>query len=195
VPLTFKQLPDGLRSLIGWMVNAMVLMDAWLQGKGNIRDTEALFLLDEIESHLHPTWQRRVLPAFQRLFPKAQMFVSTHSPFVVSSLNHGWIHRFDLHPDGSVTVQKPMAASAGDSYLFATEEVLGLREWFDPETERELAHFRDVRAKALSGDADSTSQASSLARKLAERSPELRMIMGRELAQLGKAFAGVNEPR
>ena len=91
--LSFDLLPDGLRSIIGWLVHAVVMMDVYLQGKKDPMDTEAIFLLDEIESHLHPAWQRKILPAFQHLFPKAQIFVVTHSPFVIASLNHGWIHR------------------------------------------------------------------------------------------------------
>jgi predicted ATP-binding protein involved in virulence len=87
-----KQRADGLRGIIGWLVHALVMIDVWLQGKADPTNTEAVFLLDEIESHLHPAWQRKILPAFQRLFPKSQIFVATHSPFVISSLNHGWIH-------------------------------------------------------------------------------------------------------
>ena len=122
--LPFDLLPDGLRSIIGWLGHAVVMMDVWLQGRSDPLDTEAIFLLDEIESHLHPTWQRRILPAFQQLFPKAQIFVATHSPFVISSLNHGWIHPFYLDAAGRVTIGKPIPASAGDSYISVVEEIL-----------------------------------------------------------------------
>jgi hypothetical protein len=84
--LPFDLLPDGLRSIIGWLVHAVVMMDTWLQGKSDPMKTEAVFLLDEIESHLHPAWQRKILPAFQRLFPQSQIFIATHSPFVIASL-------------------------------------------------------------------------------------------------------------
>ncbi|MBK7937436.1 MAG: ATP-binding protein [Lewinellaceae bacterium] len=39
-----------------------------------------ILFLDEIEVHLHPAWQRKILPAVQKLFPNAQIFISTHSP-------------------------------------------------------------------------------------------------------------------
>jgi hypothetical protein len=48
--------------------------------------------LDEVDIHLHPEWQWKVLPFVQRLFPNSQIFASTHSPFVVSSSNGAWIH-------------------------------------------------------------------------------------------------------
>ena len=56
------------------------------------RDTGALansaiVLIDEIELHLHPAWQRRVLPALRATFPNVQFFVTTHSPQTLSTLN------------------------------------------------------------------------------------------------------------
>ena len=189
--LPFDLLPDGLRSIIGWMVDAVVMLDAWLQGKGSILDTEAVFLLDEPESHLHPVWQRRILPAFQRLFPKAQIFVATHSPFVISSLNHGWIHRLTMEADGKVKTLPPVAASAGDSYISVLEDIMGLEEWYDPETEKLLADFRAERDKAFQGDLAAKAKAVQLAELVGSRSMELRYMMGRELNQmerrLGKA--------
>ena len=45
---------------------------------------QAILLIDEIENHLHPTWQRRVIPALLEHFPGLQIFATTHSPFVVA---------------------------------------------------------------------------------------------------------------
>src|ERR1043166_1068413 len=126
--LSFNLLPDGLRSIIGTLAHAVVMMDAWLQGKGNPLETEAVLLLDEIEGHLHPAWQRRILPAFQHLFPKAQIFVATHSPFVIASLNHGWIYPLTLDKDGKARASNPFPASPGDSYISVVEEIMGVKE-------------------------------------------------------------------
>ena len=182
--LPFNLLPDGLRSIIGWVVDAVVMMDAWLQGEGGILETEAVFLLDEPESHLHPVWQRRILPAFQRLFPKAQILVATHSPFVIASLNHGWIHRLTTDAQGQAQVSSPTPASAGDSYISVLEDIMGLEEWYDPETEKLLADFRAERDRAFQGDGAAKDKAVRLAEQLGNRSMELRYTMGRELNQM-----------
>lgn len=184
VKLPFDLLPDGLRSIIGWLGHAAVMMDVWLEGKSDPLNKGAIFLLDEIESHLHPTWQRRILPAFQRLFPKAQMFVATHSPFVISSLNHGWIHPFSLDEKGRVTIGKPQKASAGDSYISVVEDIMGLREWYDPETEGLMAKFREARDAAYQGDSAALSESRKLATMIGSRSMELDYTMGRELSQM-----------
>jgi energy-coupling factor transporter ATP-binding protein EcfA2 len=187
--LGFDALPDGLRSIIGWLVHAVVMMDVHLQGKMNPTEAEAVFLLDEVESHLHPAWQRRILPAFQRLFPKSQIFVATHSPFVIASVNHGWIHPLTLGSGGEVRVEKSIAASAGDSYISVLEDVMGLKEWYDPETEELLAEFRKTRDAALGGDPASVPLARQLAGRIAERSSELGFVMGRELGQMERRLA------
>ena len=189
VEMPFDLLPDGLRSIIGWMVDAIVMLDAWLQGKGSWAETEAVFLLDEVESHLHPVWQRRVLPAFQRLFPKAQIFVATHSPFVISSLSHGWIHPLSLEQNGKVKIKEPVPASAGESYISVIEEIMGMEEWYDPETEKLLAEFRTERDRAYRGDAEAKGKAVRLAEGLATRSMELRYMMGKELSQMERQLA------
>lgn len=184
--LSFNNLPDGLRSIIGWLAHSVVMLDAWLQGKDHPFDTEVVFLLDEIEGPLHPAWQRRILPAFQRLFPKAQMFVATHSPFLIASLNHGWIHPLTVGPEGKVQAEEPVAASEGDSYVSVVEDIMGVKEWYDPESEQLLVEFRAHRDAAYRGDAEAASKARALAGKIGSRSMELDYMMGRELRQMDR---------
>ena len=116
----------------------------------------AIILLDEIETHLHPGWQRKVLPAFQRMFPKAQIFVATHSPFVISSVNYGRVHILRRGAEG-VTVETHEAAK-GDSYMTAVQEVLGLTGWFDAAVEKELGDFELLLDKAYTSNGASESE-------------------------------------
>lgn len=48
--------------------------------------TGGILLIDEIESHLHPLWQKSVLSLIRNFFPKLQIILTTHSPFILSSL-------------------------------------------------------------------------------------------------------------
>ena len=47
---------------------------------------EGIVLIDEIEQHLHPEWQRKVIPALSDTFPNLQFIVTTHSPQVLSKV-------------------------------------------------------------------------------------------------------------
>lgn len=86
VELRLDQLSDGERNLIalaGDLARRMVLANP---NSDAPRVTEGVVMLDEVEQHLHPAWQRRVIPALQRAFPAVQWIVTTHSPQVLSSV-------------------------------------------------------------------------------------------------------------
>lgn len=54
----------------------------------NPLEGEGIILIDEIELHLHPKWQRTIVPRLEKTFPNIQFILTTHSPQVLSSLKH-----------------------------------------------------------------------------------------------------------
>ena len=90
--LRLMQLPDGLRAIIGWLVSCAAKLEVQFPEDQDPLDANVILVIDEPEGHLHPAWQRKVLPAVQALLPNAQIFVATHSPWIISSVNAGWIH-------------------------------------------------------------------------------------------------------
>ncbi len=73
-----------------------------------LKKTPGIVLIDEIELHLHPSWQQQILPTLQKIFPQIQFIVTTHSPQVVSSvpkecvriISDGQIIPFDTQTQG-----------------------------------------------------------------------------------------------
>ena len=51
-----------------------------------LTETEGIVLIDEVDLHLHPTWQKRILKDLMEIFPKVQFIVSTHAPEVINSV-------------------------------------------------------------------------------------------------------------
>ena len=49
-----------------------------------LSELEGIVLIDELDQHLHPTWQRRVVPMLRTMFPKMQFLITTHSPLVLT---------------------------------------------------------------------------------------------------------------
>lgn len=187
VLMNLQQLPDGLRAIIGWLASSVAKLDLLLPNTDRPLDQPAILFLDEPETHLHPAWQRQVIPALQSLLPNAQIFVATHSPFVVSSVNQGWIYVLKAQKDGRVVIRTPVVCSKGDSYIDAVEDVLGMREWYDPETETLLSKFRLLRDSALQTSSSADKQAMhALAKEIAARSDSLEMMMGQELKQFAE---------
>jgi predicted ATP-binding protein involved in virulence len=177
-------LPDGLRSILGWLVQGVVWMDVFHNESPDPLNQPVILLIDEPETHLHPEWQWRVLPMMQRLFPKAQIFVATHSPFVVSSLNeNAWIHRLKVGDGGKVFVEEAKKAERGDSYVTALTEVLGVMGWFDPENQGLLEEFQTLKSAALGGEAGKELEMMGKAQEIAARGLELEQIIGMEVQQ------------
>ncbi len=188
VTMRINQLPDGLRSIIGWLVSCIAKLETQFPENSDPLDIPIILLLDEPESHLHPAWQRKLIPAAQTLFPHSQIFVATHSPFVISSVNSGWIHILRANKAGIVKADEPRPCSEGDSYLDVVEDILGVKEWYDPETEQLLAEFRTARDEVLDGDGD-VDKLRAMAEAIAKRSDSLREVMAREMAQANRLVA------
>lgn len=55
-------------------------------------DVSGLLLADELENHMHPLWQKKILGIIRNLFPNIQIILTTHSPFVVSSMDGARIY-------------------------------------------------------------------------------------------------------
>ena len=107
----------------------------------------AILLIDEIENHLHPTWQRRVIPALLKHFPGLQIFATTHSPFVVAGLEKGQVHVLKRDADGVVTAsteQRDVIGWTADEIL---RGMMGVDEPTDQLTVDRAKRLRELREK------------------------------------------------
>lgn len=82
--LPFTMLSDGYRNLLG-LIGDVAFRCAELNPH-NVRKTSGIALIDEPELHLHPKWQRNLIPALRNAFPNIQFILATHSPLILSSL-------------------------------------------------------------------------------------------------------------
>lgn len=107
----------------------------------------AILLIDEIENHLHPTWQRRVIPALLEHFPGLQIFATTHSPFVVAGLKAGQVHVLKRDENGVVTA----STNEQDVVGWTADEILrgmmGVDEPTDQLTVDRAKRLRELRDK------------------------------------------------
>jgi ABC-type multidrug transport system ATPase subunit len=157
-------------------------------GATPVLDRPFLLLLDEIDVHLHPAWQRKILPAVQKLFPAAQIIVSTHSPFVVASIEDAWVYPLAMR-GGRVVLDPPVPSQAGTSFAAVLKGVFGIEEEFDVDTERLFAEFYRLRDAIFTGDRARRPELAALAIKLEERGLEVRDIVQAELRQLDRRTA------
>lgn len=80
---TFGELSDGYQSILAILLD-LVLRYLFLFGtRDNPLDGMAIVVVDEVDLHLHPRWQRAVVGQLTRLFPNTQFILTTHSPAIV----------------------------------------------------------------------------------------------------------------
>ena len=144
-PLYTGVLSSGTQGTLLW-IYALALKIAhhydWQEGWEN---QPAILLIDEIENHLHPTWQRRVIPALLKHFPGLQIFATTHSPFVVAGLKAGQVHLLSRNEQGVVTA----TTNEQDVIGWTSDEILrtmmGVPDPTDDKTARAAEELRRLR--------------------------------------------------
>ena len=97
----FADLSDGYRNMVA-MVADIAQRCTQLNpqfGHDSTRKTKGIVLIDEIDLHLHPKWQRRVVPDLRATFPQLQFITTSHSPFIIQSMNPGEIIDLDTNAD------------------------------------------------------------------------------------------------
>ncbi|GAB7530865.1 AAA family ATPase [Pseudomonas sp. 3A(2025)] len=86
--IPFNDLSDGQRGIIALFADIarrIFLLNPHL-GKEALVDTTGVIIIDELDIHLHPGWQRSIAPALQKAFPKIQFIAASHSPQIIGSL-------------------------------------------------------------------------------------------------------------
>ena len=85
IPTPFPALSDGYKAFIGWLSDLIGHMTSVREGR-RLEDLSGIVLVDEIDLHLHPSWQRDVVARLSRTFPKLQFVFTSHSPLVAASV-------------------------------------------------------------------------------------------------------------
>ena len=145
-PLYVGALSSGTQGTLLWVwALALKMADhyGWTEGW---EEKQAILLIDEIENHLHPTWQRRVIPALLEHFPGLQIFAATHSPFVVAGLKVGQVHLLKRDENGNVTATTNIDDVIGWTADEILRTMMGVEDPTDKETAaaaRQLRRLRD----------------------------------------------------
>ena len=89
-PVNFNQLSHGYASVFRIFADLLMRMERNLESTNQLSEynKEGVVLIDELETHLHLEMQKKVLPSLTMLFPRLQFIISTHSPFVLGSLEN-----------------------------------------------------------------------------------------------------------
>jgi len=91
--VAFDQLSAGFKAIIAMIADIAwraITLNPHLEEKVAL-ETPGIVLIDELDLHLHPAWQHKILEILQNSFPKIQFIVTTHSPLILSTADPSWI--------------------------------------------------------------------------------------------------------
>lgn len=106
ISLNVSQMSDGEKctmALFGDLARRLALANPT---KENPLLGEGVVLIDEIELHMHPSWQRKVLSVLKHTFPNIQFLITTHSPIVLSEADETYNLFFTSYESGSIELTK-----------------------------------------------------------------------------------------
>lgn len=113
------QLSQGEKSLLALVLDICRRMIVLNPLSENPMLTAGIILIDEVDLHLHPEWQRNILKKLNTAFPNCQFIVSTHSPQIISEVKHNDIFILDRDNNG-----KFISYSPEQSYGLTSNQVL-----------------------------------------------------------------------
>lgn len=87
IDLQIDQLSGGYKAVLSVVADVAKRLSIANPHSENPLEEEAVILIDELDLHLHPKWQKTIVTDLKRTFPNCQFIISTHSPFIIQALS------------------------------------------------------------------------------------------------------------
>lgn len=136
-------LSTGYRAILSMIMELAYRAAVLNPSMEDFSELEGVVLIDEIDAHLHPKWQWKILDAIRQVFPCVQFIIATHSPIVISSIKDARIIKLvDLK---TTEVLEP-------AYGYTADEVLELRQGSTSRPENIVERKRQLELAVDEGD-------------------------------------------
>lgn len=146
----FASLSDGYLATGGWIIDMLAQYIDWCRHrKRPIRPDfhlkmSGLVLLDELDLHLHPRWQWKVVEELRRLFPRLSFMVTTHNPMTLLGAKGGEVIVLERTLEGKVEARQQDLPQDASSEVLLTGPWFGLLTTHSRETLEKLDQYRQV---------------------------------------------------
>ncbi len=152
-----SSLSDGYRGFMGLVSDMLYHMhSAWTHGELTARS--GIVMIDEIDLHLHPSWQRTVVPTLAACFPRIQFILTSHSPIVAGTLHSENILVLEMQPgDAQSSWPSCQIKRLGETVHGMSADQILTSGYFGLDTTRAQASVdqrQDLARRALEGDKD-----------------------------------------
>lgn len=145
--LPLNCLSQGTQSIIQWVGLLLIGYAEFYNFPKNLEKKPGVVIIDEIDAHIHPSWQRRILPALSGNFPKLQIFCSSHSPLVLAGLKAGQAHLLKRDNKRKVVVSRNETDIIGWSTDEILRNFLDITNPTDLQTDEIIERLQELRRK------------------------------------------------
>ena len=156
----FLLMSDGYRAFIGWVADLLYHLSVVTPPGEPLVESRGIVMVDEIDLHLHPRWQMKVIKTVAKALPRLQFIFTSHSPLVAGSLEWRNIITLKLSPKANRTVVKRLKESI---HGLDADQVL-LTDFFGLKTTRapgKVTQLEELERKARHGDREAARSSSS----------------------------------
>ena len=139
--LPVSLLSDGVRAMVSMVADLAfrcVRLNGFM-GRDAPQQSQGIVLIDEVDIHLHPAWQQRVIASLQRAFPRLQFIVTTHSPQVLTTVPASGIRVLEEVPGQGVVVARHV-----ERQTLGVESASVLADVMDTDAAPDVAARRDL---------------------------------------------------
>jgi len=154
LPIPTTWLSRGYQSTIAWIAD---LIGQFLLEAGTAvepRRMEGLVLLDELDLHLHPTWQTALVSALKHVFPKVQFIGTTHSAMLLPGLVQDEVLLLKQDVEGNVVVEPAPASPSLMTGSEIFESFFGIHHLYPDPLGKDLQRFGYLASNPYRSDAE-----------------------------------------
>lgn len=121
----FEYLSSGFKSIIYLLFSTIKEIEFRFKEQNlKAEDFDGIILIDEIEIHLHPEWQERIIHILKKTFPCAQFILTTHSPHVIQTAEPNQVMALQLDENNNVSLRTDLQTSNYGFKGWTVEEIL-----------------------------------------------------------------------
>ena len=140
-------LSQGTLSIIHILAHLIFGFAEYYDFPADFEDKPGILIVDEIDAHLHPSWQRRVVPALKNHLPNLQIICSTHSPLVMAGLEAGQVRLMRRDSENKVTISSNESDIAGWSSDEILRNFMDVQSPTDSKTASRISRYRTLMDK------------------------------------------------
>lgn len=192
VPLDY--LSDGYQNMVAWIGDLLYRITETFSDYSNPLEARGLLLIDEIDLHLHPKWQRNLIEFISKKLPNFQVIASTHSPLTAQQADEGELFAFKRDEENQIRLI-PFVGTPKTLLInqLLMTPVFGLATDESLEVEQAKSEYESLKSKPEKS-ADEGKRLKSLERNLKTRLPkrDMPIVSEKSMDLLARIEANLN---